>query len=132
MWPISLEPLGISVPSEVLTFSRVLTTTASPGLADFESSLLSSSALTGMKSAVVVAALPGCAGADVVGTGTAAGDAGGDDWPHSWAAARRGTAAIAARAKRESAAFFISTILRGFLGRVLRVWNFTSESIRPL
>src|SRR5580692_4970292 len=46
--PISLDPFGISVPSEVLMAVWVLTTMLSPVLAVFESSLLSSSPLTGL------------------------------------------------------------------------------------
>src|SRR5216684_9067149 len=47
-WPTSFDPLGISVPSAVFTDALVWTTTLSPVLAVFESSLLTSSPLTGL------------------------------------------------------------------------------------
>lgn len=48
--PMSFDPLGISVPLAVLTEDVVWTTTLSPVLAVFESSLLTSSTVTGRKS----------------------------------------------------------------------------------
>src|ERR1700677_1518608 len=51
-WPTSFEPLGITVPSGVFTGVLVWTTTLSPVLAVFESSLFTSSPLTGLICAV--------------------------------------------------------------------------------
>src|ERR1700733_1865260 len=47
-WPTSFDPLGISVPSAVFIDALVWTTTLSPVLAVFESSLLTSSPVTGL------------------------------------------------------------------------------------
>src|SRR5260370_41793081 len=47
-WSTSFDPLGISVPSAVFTDVLVWTTPLSPVLAVFESSLLTSSPLTGL------------------------------------------------------------------------------------
>src|SRR5258708_22213814 len=47
-WPTSFDPLGISVPSGVFADALVCTTTLSPVLAVFESSLLTSSPLIGL------------------------------------------------------------------------------------
>lgn len=55
--PISFDPLGISIPSAVFADDLVCTTTLSPGLAVFESSLLTSSPLTGLISAEGAAGL---------------------------------------------------------------------------
>src|ERR1700733_14494931 len=49
-WPTSFDPFGVSVPSAVFTDALVWTTTLSPVLAVFESSLLTSSAVTGLSS----------------------------------------------------------------------------------
>src|ERR1700722_11616475 len=51
-WPTSFDPLGISVPSGVFTDVLVWTTTLSPFLAVFESSLFTSSPLTELIGAV--------------------------------------------------------------------------------
>src|ERR1700757_757734 len=51
-WPTSFDPLGISVPSGVFIDVLVWTTTLSPFLAVFESSLFTSSPLTGLIVAV--------------------------------------------------------------------------------
>src|ERR1700733_14671253 len=56
-WPTSFDPFGISVPSEVFTDALVWTTTLSPVLAVFESSLLTSSPLTGLISMAGVSGL---------------------------------------------------------------------------
>src|SRR5258708_21034480 len=56
-WPTSFDPLGIRVPSAVVTDALVWTTTLAPVLAVFESSLLTSSPLTGLISTAGVSGL---------------------------------------------------------------------------
>src|ERR1700733_12098171 len=56
-WPISFDPLGISIPSGVFTAVLVWTITLSPFLAVFESSFCISSPLTGLICTVGAAGL---------------------------------------------------------------------------
>jgi hypothetical protein len=81
MCPMSFDPLGISVPLAVFTEDVVWTTTLSPVLAVFESSLLTSSTVTGRKSTAAA------------GSGVAAGLLGGAcavDGGFCWAAGLSG------------------------------------------
>src|SRR5437879_7057378 len=90
-WPTSFDPLGISVPSAVFTDDLVCTTTLSPVLAVFESSLLTSSPLTGLISTAgasgLAAGLFGEAGSVPAGVCWAAGRCGwlaGGGWCGRW------------------------------------------------